>query len=806
MDTLLQDLRYTLRTLGRSPGFVGMAVLALALGIGGNTAVFSVVYTLLYRPFPFADADRLAVVWDNNAREGREYGELTPAHVGALREGARSFAGVAAYDLAGYTLTGAGEPEQVEGQTVDPSFFPLLGVRPALGRGFLPGEDRVGAPAVAVLGHDFWQRHFAGNPGVVGRTVMLDGVGTTVVGVLPADFRFPGHGDVWTPLVLPDSLWQSRRAHSLRLVAKLRPGVPITAARAEVDALSRDLERRFPDAEQGWRMSVHPLNEGLFQGPIRPILLVLLGAVGFVLLIACADVANLLLVRASVRQREVAVRVAMGASRWRLVRQLLTESLVLALLGGALGALLGVWGVDALRLAFPPGFRELVPQIAHLAVDRHALAYTALASLVTGLLFGLVPALQASRPDLSAVIKEGERGSTGGTRSGRLRTALVVGEVALALVLVTGTGLMVRSFLHQTEANPGFRPERTLTFWLALPSARYADAGKILAFQDALIGRLSALPGVASVGTVDPLPLTGEGKQLRFTVEGLAVPTPADTPSANLRLVSPDYFRAIGIPLLRGRAFTAADREGAPPVAVVSRGMAEQFWPGRSPLGRRLRMPRGESREVVGVVDDVADWRLGKHSRAYLYLPYAQAPSQRIGVVVRTTGDPLAVGAAARRAVYALDPDQPVYGMRGMDRVVSDALFIQRVNAAMLGVLAVVALLLAMVGVYGVMAYTIARRTHEIGIRMALGASARDVLRQVVGEGMRPVLLGMAIGVVGALAVGRLLASLLWEVGGTDPATFAAVPLLLAATALLACWLPARHATRVDPMIALRGE
>ncbi|HEX2095286.1 MAG TPA: ABC transporter permease [Longimicrobiaceae bacterium] len=805
MDTLLQDFRYALRSLLKSPGFTAVAVLALALGIGGNTAVFSIIHTLLYRPLPFPDADRLVVVWDNNVREGQEFSEVAPGHVRALRERGRSFQGVAAYDYAGFTLTGAGEPEQVEGHVVDAGFFPMLGVRPALGRGFLPGEDRPAAAPVVVLGHELWRRRFAEDPRVVGRTILLDGVATTVVGVLPADFRFPGAGDVWTPLALSDSAWQLRGEHFLRVIGKLRPGVSVDDARAEADALSRELERSHPETNRGWRMSVQPLNEGLFQGPIVPIMVVLLGAVGFVLLIACADVANLLLARAATREREVAVRLAMGAGRARLVRQLLTESLLLALLGGAAGVVLAVWGLDALGAMIPATLLRYVPQMAHLGIDGAVLGYTLLLSFGTGILFGLVPALQASRPDLASTLKEGDRGSAG-VRRGRLRSTLVVSEVALALVLVTATGLMVKSFLRQLSANPGFRPERSLVFWLNLPEARYREGERIVAFQDALVERLRSLPGVESVGTVDPLPLTGEGRERRFTVEGRPVLTPADTPWANLRVASPGYFQAIGIPLLRGRGFTDADREGAPGVALVSQAMAEQFWPGEDPVGKRVVVQGGRPREVVGVVGDVADWRAGNRSPAFLYIPYTQAASPRIGVVVRTRNDALTAAAAVRRAVFTLDPEQPVHALRSMDEVLSEALIAQRINAVMLSVLAGIALLLAVVGVYGVVAYSVARRTHEIGVRVALGASTGDVLRLVVGQGMRPVLLGVALGVLGALAVSRLLSAILWGVSATDPATLAGVPALLAGVAVLACWLPARRAARVDPMVALRSE
>ncbi|MGH7537041.1 MAG: ABC transporter permease, partial [Gemmatimonadales bacterium] len=536
MEALLQDVRYAIRSLAKAPGFTVVVMVTLALGIGGNTAVFSVLDTLLLRPLPFADAGRMVVAWDYNTGQGQEYAELSPGRLAALRDRVPSLADVTAFDFAGFTLTGVPDPERLTALTVDHRFFPLLGATPSLGRTVLPEDDRPGAPAVVVLSAGFWHRRFGGDPAVLGRTLLLDGVPATVVGVMPSGFQFVQRVDLWAPLALPDSVWADHRTHWLRMVGKLRPGASLSAARAEVDAVSHTLERELPEANAGWRTSLVPVNEGLFQGPVKPAMLALLGAVGFVLLIACADVANLLLARATTRRREIAIRTALGAGRGRVLRQLLTESLLLALAGGALGLLLATWGLAAIRAALPAVVLDFSPRIAEMWLSGTVLVYTLAVSVVTGVLFGLAPALQAARPDSSGALKESDaRGSLGPSRQG-LRNTLVAGEIALALVALTGAGLMIRSFVNRAGANPGFRAAPALTVWYRLPEAKYPDRERVAAFTHAALERFARLPGVTAVAVANVLPLSGESVQIPFTIAGRPPAAAGDAPWANVRV------------------------------------------------------------------------------------------------------------------------------------------------------------------------------------------------------------------------------------------------------------------------------
>jgi putative ABC transport system permease protein len=810
MRTLWQDLRYGARVLRKSPGFTAVAVAALALGIGANTAIFSVVDNVLLRPLGYAEPSRLVALWEEGKTRGfRGQTELAPANYFDLREQARAFERVAAFSPHSLNLTGAGEPERLEGQRVSADLFPLLGVRPARGRWFLPEEDAFGADRAVVFSHSLWVRRFGADPALVGRTVALDGVPHTVVGVMPPHFHFPGREEFWVPMAMHPEEAAGRGDHYLRAVGRLREGVSSEAAGDEVRAFAERLARQYPETNGGLGMVVVPLHEE-FVGGARPALLILLGAVGLVLLIACANVANLLLARAAARRREVAVRAALGAGRLRLVRQMLTESLLLATLGGAAGLLLAVWSVDLLSALVPPE----VAAAGRQPLDARVLLFTLAVSLVTGVVFGLAPALQSSNPRLSEALKEAGRYTGSGAGRGRARGALVVCEVAVALMLVVGAGLLLKGFWRLRAVEPGFRAEGVLTMKVILPAAKYAKPEQRRAFYDETLRRVAALPGVESAAMISFLPLTFRGMYFTFTAEGRPPATAAERPNAVYRVVSPDYFRAMGVPVLRGRAFAASDTAEAPAVMVVSRAMAERHWPGEDPIGRRLKVGPPDSRNpwatVVGVVGDVRHGALSNELEPEMYAPYAQetrgftAPRD---LVVRTSaGDPLSLAAAVREAVWSVDKDQPVSGARTLEQVLGESVARQRLYLLLLGAFAGLALVLAAVGVYGVMSYAVAQRTHEIGVRVALGAGRADILRLVVGQGMLLGLAGVGVGLAGAFALTRVMSSLLYGVTATDPAVYASVALLITLVALLACYVPARRAMKVDPMEALRYE
>jgi len=805
---VLTDLRFALRSLRKQPGFTAAAVLALALGIGGNTTIYSVVDSLLLEPLPFPGGDRLVMFWQENQREGRAYNEVAPGVVRALQTRATSFEAIAPYDWFGFTLTGSGEPEEVPGAVATPDFFELLGATPFIGRLFRREDDRPGAPPVVVLSYEFWQRRFARDASVLGTELTLNGGPATVVGILPPGFRFEVPADIYYPLTPPQGpdFWENRRARVLRVVGRLAPGASLSRGRAEASAIAASLAREFPETNADWTVSVVPAAEGLFQGPVRATLTALLGAVGFVLLIACADVANLLLARATGRRREFAVRTALGAARSRLVRQLLTESVVLAAVGAVLGLLLAAWGLSAIESALPLAMIQSMPRLGGFEVDGSVLGFTGVLTVATGVLFGLVPALRATRGNVrDDLVAEGR--TTADRSRGRLRSTLVAIEVALALVLLTGSGLMIRSFLNQVLANPGFHPDHLLTFWTSLPQSRYPDGPSIARFQARALEELDALPAVEGVAAVNVVPLSGEGARTDFTIVGATVAGEATQPTTQYRLVSANYFQLLGIPLVRGRLIDERDRVGGVPVAVVNRALAGRYFPGRDPIGERIIL-EGDTvpREIVGVVENAVDWRMSDRSGVLLYLPFQQRRSARIGFLVRTSVAPAGVADGARRTVAAIDPDQPIYDIQPLRELVDFSLFTQRVSAGLLGVLAVIALLLAAVGVYGVMAFGVGQRVHEIGIRMALGARAAEILRLVMRQGMAPVGVGLAVGAVGALTLTRVLRRLLFQVNPTDPVTFGLTGAVLVAVAALAVYLPARRATRVAPVEALRYE
>ncbi|HWS87821.1 MAG TPA: ABC transporter permease [Pyrinomonadaceae bacterium] len=801
MRILLQDMRYAVRRLLKSPGFAAVAVGALALGIGANTAIFSVVNSVLLRPLPYPAPEQLVQLWEARPRQNMPRVEIAPHEFLAWAEQSQSFQRIAATDVAQYNLTGRGEPERVTGALLSAGYLPLLGVTPVQGRAFLEEEDRPGANDVVVLSNELWQTRFNSDPSIAGQTLNLDGVACTIVGVLPRDFRLPQNAALARPIAFNAEDRARPGSHFLNVFGRLKEGVTVAQAEAEMATVAARVEQSLGGTNVGHQVVVVPLHEQIVGGS-RTALLVLLGAVALVLLIACANVANLLLARAAARRREVAVRAALGASRWRIVRQLLAESLLLSAAGGALGLLLAVWGVELLVRLDPTG----VERAGEVTLDWRVLAFTLGLSLLTGLLFGLAPALQASKADFVEALKEGGRTGQGLARS-RLRSGLVVGEVALTLVLLVGAGLLLKSFSRLLAVDPGLDPRNVLTMDVALPPAKYDEPQRVTAFYERLLQEAAALPGVEAAGAVSVLPLAGDDNSNFVQIEGRA-PLPAGQAlRAGRRNVSADYFRALGIALKRGRGFAASDARDAQPVLVINEAMARTFFQGEEPVGKRIRTgDRSPWVEIVGVVGDVRHRGLDVDTRPEMFFPQTQTPSRRMTLVVRAAGDPHALAAPLRERVRSIDQDQPVGNVRTMEEWVSESVASQRFTAALLGVFAAAAAGLAALGLYGVVSYSVAQRTHEIGLRVALGAQPRDVLRLVIGQGMALTLVGVAVGVAAALALTRVISGLLFGVGATDPGVFVAVPLLLAAVALLACYLPARRATKVDPMVALRYE
>ena len=805
MTSLIRDLRYSLRILTKNPGFTIIAVMTLALGIGANTTIFSVVNAVLLRPLPYPDSNRLVTLWGIKKSVGLG-GPITICETDypVWRDQNRVFDAMAGFRWETANLTGAGEPGRLIGFAVTSSFFPLMGVRPALGRAFTSGEERAGHDGVVLISHSLWQTHFGSDPSVVGKPMTLDDRILTVAGVMPAGFAFPSQADYWKPAVLATECHNT----TMRVIARLKPGVKIERARDDVAVIAHRGQEPG-DRDPGWTWSLVRLQDEMSSN-LRPSLYLLLGAVGLVLLIACANVANLLLARASTRQREIAIRTALGAGRARVIRQMLTESLLLALAGGALGLVAAGWSRDLVVSLLPhnlagPG---LLSRIVAVRLDGWVLGFTLAASLVTGLIFGLAPALEASSFGVSEALKEGSRSSSGQGR-GRLRNTLVVGEMALALVLLVGAGLLIRSFASLTSVDPGFNAVHLLTMNVNLPDSRYQTLARMIAFERQALDRLAALPGVEHAAAVFGLPF---GEMLisgDISVEG----QPSARAGARKLVVSSDYFRTLGMPLVEGRFFNDHDSESSPHVIIVSQSVAKHLWPHDDPIGRHID-PSGNTTSnwytVVGVVGDVKQQSLDESVNPVIYTPYAQSPipfmMQDITFVVRTAPDPAALIGPARRAIDAVDPNLPVFDAASLSQLVSDTVEEPRFNTFLLGVFATLALLLAIVGIYGVMSYATAQRTHEIGIRMALGAERKNVLKLVVGQGIRLTLAGVGIGLAGAFVLTRLLAKFLYGVGPLDAATFAAAVVLITAVALLATYIPARRATKVDPMLALRYE
>ena len=806
MNTIWGDLRYGVRILLKTPSFSIVAVLALALGIGANCAIFSVVNALLIRPLAFGESDRLVKVNHWEAIQNSE-SAVSPPGFADYRNQSQSFESLSATYLGqtGLNYSDDDEPERLSGGRVSADFFRTLRVEPLLGRAFLDEEDQPGRNRVVVLSHGLWQRRFGGGRDVVGKEITLSGQSYTVIGVMPQSFKWKTD-DLWRPLALaPESFAANQRGSEyLSVIARLKPGVTIQQAQAEMNTIAETIKQNNPSfypSEGGWGLRVTSLFDDVVGG-IKPALLILLGAVGLVLLIACANVANLLLARAAARQREIAIRTALGASRFQLIRQLLVESVVLALVGGALGLLLAVWGIDLL-VAFSG---DNIPRANEIRIDGQVLAFTLSVSLMTSLVFGLMPAIQASKTDVQTMLKEGGRGST--TLRQRARAALVVADVALSLLLLIGAGLLIKSFATLQNVSPGFQPQGLLTMQVALPAFRYREPEQVKTFFERSLEEIRILPGVQSAGAVSDLPLSGSVHSGSFNIEDRPSVPGEEGPHADIRAATAGYFETMKIPLIKGRFFTEEDTRTARPVAIIDETLAQRYFPGEEPLGKRVEFQQGKPiwREIVGVVGRVKHKGLDRDFKDQLIAPHAQVSYATMVLIARTSSDPASQISAVRGAIRKIDKDQPVFKVTTMEQLLASSLGQRRLSVILFGVFAAVALVLAAVGLYGVISYSVAQRTNEIGIRMALGAERRDILRMVVEHGLKLTLAGVVLGLGGAYALTRVMSSLLFEVSATDPLTFVIVPLLLALVALAACLVPARRATKVDPMIALRYE
>jgi putative ABC transport system permease protein len=815
METLLQDLRYGLRMLIKHPGFTFVAVIALALGIGANTAIFSVINAVLLSPLPFSEPERLVDVWSTRPTRGVTQNSLSYPDFADYRDQSDTFEYAAAYHSTDFIITGDDNPVRAQGAVVSADLFPLLGVQAATGRVFSRDEDKNGAPLTVILSHKLWKQRYNSDPNIVGSNLTLNSKSYTVIGVMPAAFQFPVQNDpveLWvtfaaelTPTDGP-TIAEQRGAHFLQFIARLKPGVTLEQSQAVLGTIAARLSEKYPDSNTDWGVAVHRTHDDLV-GDVRPALLILMGAVGCVLLIACSNVASLLLARATTRHKEMAIRAALGASRRRVIRQLLTESVVLSVASGALGLLLALWGTDALVAASG----DQLPRAAQIGLDMRVLGFTLLVSILTGVLFGLVPAIHSSKTDLNESLKEGGRGTSEGIRRNRLRAVLVTAEVAIAVVLLVGAGLLIQSLWRLQHVDAGINPHNVITFEMGVPDVKYDSAEKQAEFFRQLQARLAALPGVETASAVVPLPLSNNNIGISFEIEGQPVPK-GQQPSSAYRAVSLDYFRTMGIRLIKGRDFDERDTYNAPAVIIINEAYADRYFPGEDPIGKRIRpgisVETGKKpwREVVGVVGNVRYRALNRDYTPEYYVPESQMPFDSMTLVVKTTNDPRQIVGAVRDEVRNMDKDLPVYNIRTMDDYLAASVAQPRLITLLLVIFAGLALLLTTIGLYGVMSYSVVQRTHELGIRMALGARPADVLRLVVKQGMALAGIGVGVGLVVAFLATKVMTSLLFGIGAKDPLTFAAIALIIAGVALGACLVPARRATKVDPMVALRYE
>jgi len=803
MRTLWKDIRYGFRMLVRNPGFSIVVVLILAVGIGANSAVFSVVNGVLLRPLPYDEPDRIVRVYNNYLKLGYKHILISEPEFIDYRDQDEVFEDIAVFASTGFNLTGADEPQRFRGARVSSSLFHVLGADAMLGRTFLPEEDQSGQNHVVLVSHGLWERGFGGDPNLVGQTLRLNDESYTVVGIMPPHFQFPRHADLWIPIALNLQNLDFRGRRYLSVAARLKPGVTTNQAQVNMDLIAHRLQEQYPDyypEDSGWGISLVPLHEQTV-GDIRPALLLLFGGVAFVLLICCANVANLLLVRVNSRGREIAIRNALGASWVRLIRQMLTESVLLAIVGGALGLVLAIQMIDLLVALTPAN----VPRLEEINIGATVLCFALAVSLLTGVIFGSIPALKALKPNISGSLREGTRRTTEALPGRNVQNLLVISELALAMVLLIGAGLMIASFFRLQKTKPGFNPADVLTTNISLPESMYSEPHQVSLFYQQVLERLESLPEVQSVGAISHLPLMG-GEACCFGIEGR--PFDMDN-TADFRAISPSYFQAMGIPLLRGRYFSEADVGNSAGVIIINETMAHRSWPNEDPVGKNIAIDKtGETgaREVVGVVGDVKHYGLATEPRREMYVPYLQRPRHSMTLVVRARSDPINLAKVVHYAVRKVDKDQPVFNTRTMEDILSNSISRPRFSMLFLAIFSAVGLCLAAIGTYGVISYSVSQRTHEIGIRIALGARTSDVLKMVMQQVLKLTLIGLGIGIAAAFALTRVISSMLYNISPTDPVTFVCVSLFLAGVTLLASYIPARRATKVDPMVALKYE